>query len=125
MLNKDKVTIPYRRGFIMLVIAVGFLVLAARAYDLQVLHRDFLSYQGNARQQRTVDVSAYRGTITDRNGEPLAISTPVDSVWVNPHEFLQDSSALFTLAQKLELDPAILRKKVADSKDREFLYIKR
>jgi cell division protein FtsI (penicillin-binding protein 3) len=125
MLNKDNVTIPYRRGLILLVIAAGFLVLAARAYDLQILRRDFLSYQGSARQQRIVDVPAYRGTITDRNGEPLAISTPVDSVWVNPSELLQDSSALFTLAQKLELDPAVLRKKVAASKDREFLYIKR
>lgn len=116
---------PYRRGLVMLVMGAGFAVLAARAYDLQVLRRDFLSDQGNARQQRVVDVPAYRGTITDRNGQPLAISTPVDSLWVNPGEFLRDPNALLTLAGKLDLDPGTLRKKVAVSKDREFLYIKR
>ncbi|HEX5055365.1 MAG TPA: penicillin-binding transpeptidase domain-containing protein [Gammaproteobacteria bacterium] len=124
-LDKNSLTMPYRRGLLMFVMGAGLIALAGRAYDLQVLHRDFLSYQGNARQQRVVDVPAYRGTITDRNGEPLAISTPVDSVWVNPGEFLQDSNAVRALAGKLELDPGVLRKKVASSKDREFLYIKR
>jgi cell division protein FtsI (penicillin-binding protein 3) len=116
---------PYRRGLVMLVMGAGFAVLAIRAYDLQVLRRDFLSYQGNARQQRIVDVPAYRGMITDRNGEPLAISTPVDSVWVNPAEFLRDPNTVSALARKLDLDPAVLGKKVAASKDREFLYVKR
>lgn len=116
---------PYRRGVVMLVMTAGFAVLAARAYDLQVLRRDFLSDQGNARQQRVVEVPAYRGTVTDRNGQPLAISTPVDSVWVNPGEFLSDPDALSVLAGKLDLDPGILKRKVAASKEREFLYIKR
>ncbi|HEY3488164.1 MAG TPA: penicillin-binding protein 2 [Gammaproteobacteria bacterium] len=124
-LYKESTTIPYRRGLLMLAMAAGFLILAIRAYDLQILRRDFLSYQGDARQQRIVEVPAYRGTITDRNGEPLAISTPVDSVWVNPSEFLQNSTALRTLAGKLELDPQILRRKIAGSKNREFVYVKR
>lgn len=124
-LSKNSITIPYRRSVLLLIMAIGFMALAIRAYDLQVLRRDFLSYQGNARQQRVVEVPAYRGTITDRNGEPLAISAPVDSVWVNPNEFQQDSKAVNTLAEKLGLDSRVLRKKVADSKNREFLYIKR
>ena len=58
--------------------------LVARAVYLQVLDKDFLNQQADTRHLRTERISAHRGTITDRNGEPLAISTPVDSIWVNP-----------------------------------------
>jgi cell division protein FtsI (penicillin-binding protein 3) len=109
----------------MVLIAAGFLILAIRAFDLQVLRRDFLSLQGSARQQRVIDVPAYRGAILDRNGEPLAISTPVDSIWVHPAEFRQSPQTLAVLAKHLDLDPKILRQKLAQTKDREFLYIKR
>ena len=68
---------------------VGLLGLAAaallcRAVDLQLIDYSFLSKQGDARFTRIVDTAAHRGTITDRYGEPLAVSTPVDSIWVNP-----------------------------------------
>ena len=55
--------------------------LGARAVHLQVLNKEFLNQQADTRHLRTEKISAHRGTITDRNGEPLAISTPVDSVW--------------------------------------------
>jgi cell division protein FtsI (penicillin-binding protein 3) len=58
--------------------------LAARAVYLQVLDKDFLNQQADTRHLRTEKISAHRGTISDRNGEPLAISTPVDSIWANP-----------------------------------------
>ncbi len=58
--------------------------LVARAVYLQVLDKDFLNRQADTRHLHTEKISAHRGTITDRNGEPLAISTPVDSIWANP-----------------------------------------
>ncbi len=69
--------------------AFGLLACAAvgliwRAVNLQLVNHSFLSGQGDARFTRVVSISAHRGMITDRYGEPLAVSTPVDSVWVNP-----------------------------------------
>ena len=66
------------------VVAAG--ALCARAVHLQVFNKDFLNHQADARHLRTEKIFAHRGAITDRNGEPLAISTPVDSVWANPKE---------------------------------------
>ncbi len=72
-------------------IVLAFFVLAAsslvaRAVYLQVVDKDFLNRQADTRHLHTEKISAHRGSITDRNGEPLAISTPVDSVWANPKE---------------------------------------
>ena len=61
-------------------------VLVGRAVDLQVLNKQFLKDQGDMRHVSDVPVSAYRGMIKDRNGAPLAISTPVESIWMNPQE---------------------------------------
>ena len=58
--------------------------LVARAVHLQVLDKEFLRAQADTRHLRTEKITAHRGTISDRNGEPLAISTPVDSIWANP-----------------------------------------
>ncbi len=93
--------------------------------DLTVLHRQFLQGQGNARSLRVVDIPAYRGMITDRNGTPLAISTPVESVWVNPKEFSPDEEQFMQFAKYLNLTPKQLSRKVVDAQNREFLYLKR
>ncbi|MBN1378472.1 MAG: penicillin-binding protein 2 [Gammaproteobacteria bacterium] len=114
-----------RRYSVVVCILAGLTLLTARAYELQVLNSDFLHSQGTARQQRVVAVPAHRGTISDRNNEPLAISTPVDSIWVNPEEFLSDPSTLYRLAQQLELDPQSIQSKLAGTEDREFIYIVR
>ncbi len=68
------------------------IILVWRMVDLTVLHRKFLQGQGNARSIRVVDIPAYRGMITDRNGTPIAVSTPVESVWVNAKEFSPDEA---------------------------------
>ncbi|EHL32102.1 peptidoglycan synthetase FtsI precursor [Legionella drancourtii LLAP12] len=95
--------------------------------DLTVLHRQFLQGQGNARSLRTVDIPAYRGMITDRHGAPLAISTPVESVWVNPKEFSSDKEQFMSLAAYLHLTPKQLSRKIvnAEKENREFLYLQR
>ena len=70
----------------------------ARAVQLQVMETDFLQGQGEARFLREVDLPTTRGIISDRNGEPLAVSTPVDSVWVQPEELLQVPERIDELA---------------------------
>jgi cell division protein FtsI (penicillin-binding protein 3) len=106
---------------------IGLFVLALvwRAVDLQVMNRDFLQDQGDARHLRALTMPAHRGMITDRNGEPLAISTPVDSIWVNPKELVLERDRWRQLARLLDMDVAELRDRLAQRADREFVYLKR
>ncbi len=99
--------------------------LLARAVHLQVLNKDFLNQQADTRHLRTEKISAHRGTITDRNGEPLAISTPVDSVWANPKELATAVDRLPELALALEADSQSLMRRVTRAMDKEFIYLKR
>jgi cell division protein FtsI (penicillin-binding protein 3) len=101
------------------------LALAARAVHLQVLDKDFLNQQADTRHLRTEKISAHRGAITDRNGEPLAISTPVDSVWVNPKQFAPALDSVPTLAGTLGIDSQVLMRRITRSMDKEFLYLRR
>ena len=99
--------------------------LAARAVYLQVLDKDFLNQQADTRHLRTEKISAHRGTISDRNGEPLAISTPVDSIWANPKQFAPAVDSIPKLARALGIDSQMLMRRVTRSMDKEFLYLKR
>jgi cell division protein FtsI (penicillin-binding protein 3) len=99
--------------------------LVARAVYLQVLDTDFLNQQADSRNLRTEKISAHRGTITDRNGEPLAISTPVDSIWANPKQFAPAVDSIPQLARALGLDSQMLMRRITRSMDKEFLYLKR
>jgi cell division protein FtsI (penicillin-binding protein 3) len=110
-------------------IAVFFGLLAssliARAVHLQVFNKDFLNQQADARHLRVEKISAHRGTITDRNGEPLAISTPVDSIWANPKELAPAVDDVPQLARVLGVDSQQLIRRITRSMDKEFLYLKR
>ena len=100
----------------------------AIAWKVSVLHitdRDFLQGQGDARTIRTVPLVANRGLITDRNGEPLAVSTPVQSIWVNPTEVAEEDAAIAILARELELNAEALASNIKSNSSREFLYVKR
>ena len=99
--------------------------LTARAIDLQLLDDGFLADQADIRHIRTEKIVAHRGPITDRHGEPLAVSTPVDSLWVNPQELARAPQRLDELARAVGRDPAKLRERISRSQDREFLYLKR
>ncbi|MGR8997620.1 MAG: peptidoglycan D,D-transpeptidase FtsI family protein [Gammaproteobacteria bacterium] len=79
-----------RRKFLVLFMMACMLVLAGRAVHLQVLNKQFLKAQGDMRQVDDVSVSAYRGMIKDRNGLPLAVSTPVESIAINARELKAD-----------------------------------
>lgn len=99
--------------------------LVARAVHLQVLDKDFLNHQADSRHLRKEKIIAHRGAILDRNGEPLAISTPVDSVWVNPQEFSAAVDRIPELARALDLQPETLMRRITRSMDKEFLFLKR
>lgn len=114
-----------RRMMLLGAFALGFTALLARAVDLQVLQRDFLQGEGNARHLRTLPISAHRGAIIDRNGEIMAVSTPVDAVWANPREVLAEPGDLDRLAGLIEMDPVTLRQRLESRANREFVYLRR
>jgi cell division protein FtsI (penicillin-binding protein 3) len=109
--------------FVLLILGAGLLV--GRAIELQLIDHGFLARQGDARFSRVVPITAHRGTITDRYGEPLAISTPVDAVWVNPRELAERSEQLPQLARVLGVDRQAFVRRVSSNLDREFLYVAR
>ena len=114
-----------RVTLVMVIFALAASSLVARAVYLQVLDKDFLNHQADTRHLRTESISAHRGTILDRNGEPLAISTPVDSIWVNPKEFAEAVDRIPQLAKALEVQSETLMRRITRSMDKEFLYLKR
>ena len=115
------------------------LILIGRAVQLQVSEQGFYVQQGGDRQQRVQVIPAHRGMITDRNGDPLAISVPMDAVWVNPTELTRfyaarntssarkyvDQDPIKTLARLLEMPAAGLRSLVADNRSKQFIYVQR
>lgn len=114
----------WRARAVLALLLAGFGVLTVRAVYLQGWHNDFLQQKGESRYGRVIEMPATRGMITDRNHEPLAISTPVESVWASPADVEITPEKMKRLAQLLEIDQAELAKKLADTK-REFIYIKR
>ena len=111
-----------------LVLFVMFLCVLAIGWKVSTLHiveRDFLQSQGDARTIRTVPLVANRGLITDRNGEPLAVSSPVKSIWVNPQEIGVQHSEILRLATELGLVADSLLASIQRNSRREFLYVKR
>jgi cell division protein FtsI (penicillin-binding protein 3) len=115
----------FRLGVVYSAVSLATLVLAWRAIDLHVFHKEFLQDQGDARYLRVVPIPAHRGMITDRHGEPLAISTPVDSVWVQPAAFTSAHADWPKLTKLLNLDLAQLQRTISQRQEREFVYLKR
>jgi cell division protein FtsI (penicillin-binding protein 3) len=114
-----------RLSLVIAFFALFAISLLARAVQLQVFTKDFLNQQADTRHLRTEKISAHRGMITDRNGEPLAISTPVDSVWANPAELVSAVDRVPDLARLLNLDAELLMRRITRSMDKQFVYLKR
>jgi cell division protein FtsI (penicillin-binding protein 3) len=113
----------WRANFAAALLIGGAAALAWRAVELQLIENGFLAREGDARFSRVAEIAAHRGAITDRYGEPLAVSTPVDSVWVNPQELAPEQ--IGPLAKALELDARELTRRITSNLDREFLYVAR
>ncbi len=110
------------------VIAALLIVICWKLADLQVLNNDALQREGDARTLRKEEIVATRGNIVDRNGEPLAMSTPVVTLWVNPQEVMESPEQAESLAAaftSLGLDAEQTRKRITDKAASEFLYLKR
>ncbi|MDS4040638.1 MAG: penicillin-binding transpeptidase domain-containing protein [Candidatus Competibacter sp.] len=114
-----------REGLLLSLLLAAAGGMVARAAYLQLVHKDFLREQGDERFLRVVEVPAHRGMIVDRNGEPLAVSSPVDSIWAQPGELLQQRDRWPKLAALLETTVPELEKKLAGRETRQFVYLRR
>ena len=114
----------WRRRLLLVVVLSGFAALLGRGIYLQSYHKSFLQEKGDARYSRTLVLSAQRGKITDRNGELLAISSPVESVWANPSDVKIDAEQTKKIADLLQLSVEFINQKLAND-EREFVYLKR
>ncbi|MEK7759532.1 MAG: penicillin-binding transpeptidase domain-containing protein, partial [Pseudomonadota bacterium] len=116
---------PLRAAVVLGFLFGGMALLAARALWLQVVTSDYLQEQGNARHLRVIQDNSHRGMIFDRHGEPLAISTPVDSVWAEPGELGEAHTQWPALAKVLGIPQREIAQAVRHYQGREFMYLKR
>lgn len=101
------------------------IAMAARIVFLHVIDKDFLQDQGDARTIRMERINAHRGMIQDRNGHPLAISSPVVSLWANPQQLLSAADGVELVSMGLGLSPKDVRAKLERNSDRKFVYLRR
>jgi len=99
--------------------------LVGRAAYVQIINSEFYQRQGEARYLRELPINTSRGMITDRNGEPVAVSTPVASIWVNPQELLRSPDRIPELATALGMPLDELSSKLSQKADKEFMYLRR
>ena len=116
---------PWRFRIVLALLALMVGAIAWRIVDLQVLDQEFLKGQGDARSVRHIPIPAHRGLITDRHGEPLAVSTPVTTLWGNPRELQAARARWPELAEALGQDSATLTKRLQEQAEREFIYLVR
>lgn len=86
---------------------------------------EFLQDQGESRTLRTEIIPAYRGVITDRNGDPLAVSTPVSDIWANPKQLIKAPERWADLAKALSIPLPELKEKIQRYSKKEFMYLQR
>ena len=121
---------PYAQSILRVWLTAGIMLLAclvlfARAINLQVMESEFLQSEGEARFLRQVEIPTVRGSIFDRHGEPLAVSTPVDSIWAHPRTLLQETAQIPMLAGLLEIEADELERRLTQRASREFVWLKR
>ena len=114
-----------RQYFVLALLFLGFAALIMRAGYLQVVMKDYLQAQGDARYERVIKTKANRGMIVDRHGEVLAVSTPVDSVWAHPPTLLYEGHSWAELAKILKTSRPSLKALLESNHEREFVYLKR
>ena len=120
-----QVNISLRIAIVMAFLLCCFVVVVVRAFSIQVRGAEFYQSQGEKRHVREVEIPVSRGSIYDRNGEPLALSTAMVSVGIVPGQLLDQFSKVEQLAEVLDLDADELKQIITSRKDRQFLYIKR
>ena len=114
-----------RAWFALGVLGLAAVGLGARAVELQLIDREFLIGRGEAAAVREVHIDAHRGAIVDRNGRPLAISTPVESVYANPRELGEARDRWPALAKQLKRNRAQFERTLTGNQDRSFVWLAR
>ncbi len=123
--QKPQGVAPWRRRAVVILLGVSAVLVAGRAFQLQVIDRDFLTREGAKRQVRTVTLPGHRAAIRDRRGEPLALSAPVDSLWCVPSELLGAPEHLAALAKVLKQPKSKLTRFLTARSKRQFVYLER
>ena len=119
-----KLRLPAWRSRLMALLILGcFSVLIGRSFYLQVLNNDFLQEKGESRYRRNLEITASRGRIADRNGDVLAVSTPMKSVWAIPADAKLSLEQMKQLAGLLEMETKELQRKLAS--DKPFVFLQR
>ncbi|MNQ61210.1 Peptidoglycan synthase FtsI precursor [compost metagenome] len=125
MMKLEGALFPWRFRLVLGLLGIMVAAIAWRIIDLQVIDRDFLKGQGDARSLRHIPIPAHRGLITDRNGEPLAVSTPVTTLWANAKEMQTAKEKWPALAAALGQDPKALTERLETQANKEFIYLVR
>jgi len=117
----------WRYKMIAVVFGSIFCALVVRAVHLQIINTDYLQSQGDARYLRVQKEQPTRGMIVDRNDQPLAISSPVDSIWMHPATIISQKSeySYRELGKLLGISRDALLKKAQDKSAKQFVYLKR
>ena len=125
--NRNRNAFNLRGRMLLVGVALGLcsLALVGRAAYVQLVNADFYQRQGEARFVREMPIATSRGMITDRNGEPVAVSTPVESVWGNPQELLRQPERIPELARALGVPADDLMSRLSQRADKEFVYLQR
>jgi len=116
---------PWRFRVVIGVLAVCSALISWRIVELQVMDGGFLKNQGDKRSMRHTVIPAHRGLVTDRHGEPLAVSTPVLTLWANPSVLIDHQGRWDDLAEALGTDPKTFAERLRANADKEFIYLRR
>lgn len=125
MIGLEGALYPWRFRLVLALLALMVGAIAWRIIDLHVIDHDFLQAHGDARSVRHIPIPAHRGLITDRNGEPLAVSTPVITLWANGKELAKAQNRWADLAAALGQEPQAFAKRLQQASEREFMYLVR
>lgn len=125
MIGFERIKMTWRYQLVLMFFAVCLSALIFRAVDLHVFEQEFLAEQGDARAIRFERLDAHRGMITDRHGDPLAVSAPVETVYADPAFLSLGAADLVALAKALDVSGEWLAKKIEHSKGKRFVYLKR
>ncbi|MDE2090570.1 MAG: penicillin-binding protein 2 [Gammaproteobacteria bacterium] len=123
--DKDDTSWNWRSLLVLGVVTLAAIALLGRAVYLQMLDNQFLQDQGRERHLRVVQIPAHRGMILDRNGQPLAVSTPVDSIWMDPEEISTATGRIPQLANTLGMRSRDIMSLLHQNHDKEFVYLMR
>ena len=121
----EKQSNSWRHHVVLVAGLVLFALLVGRAVQLQVVQTDFLKNESVKRTVRDHSLQAYRGMIVDRHNEPLAVSTPVKSVWANPKQIIEEQVDIRSVAPLLDMTVVQLLSKIKANHKKEFIYLRR